>query len=180
MDLDPRLRALLNQHVSPDEQILVCCEVSELGSYLEATVLTDRRLVSAQVVSKAMRVLNLIEKLTLQPGGENERSATILLRDVTSIETGRHPRGLVLDLPYYVAASGRGSNKIMFSFPATSPLYEKVSRLLREYVDRARQPIDHQEIDAESRLRQLAKLYSDGLLTDEEYWRKRAEFIDRL
>jgi len=75
---------------------------------------------------------------------------------------------------------GRGSDKITFSFPAKNELYEKVFYLLRESVDRARQPIGRQETDAAGQLRQLAKLHSEGLLTDEEFQRKREELVDKL
>ena len=69
---------------------------------------------------------------------------------------------------------------IGFHFRSRDDFYQRVATTLQDAVERAKQLSSAQESDIAKRLRQLTELHDDGLITDEEFQRKREEFLKSL
>lgn len=173
-ELDSRISPFLQQYISPGENIAFCYEAKGVGwiagaaGWILTILLTDHRLVSAMIKTGLM----------VSP---DPTTRMIMLQDITNIETNMVTVTLREGLPCHLTITGiHSESSIVFKFFGRDEQYQYVLKYVSEFAARARRPLNYQPVDMSERLRQLAQLHSDGLITDQEYTQKREQIIRGL
>lgn len=172
-DANPTLRDLLRSSMSSDERIVLGYYYRHEGD-TQVAVLTDRRVIAGYVRGGFGKMLNLV-----LPDFQPDISILDLpLQDVSSINQSRNPR-VFRATPELIELTGYDESKrLTFFFPSRDEFYHRMLTLLRESVDRARSR--KQRRSPSDRLRELAALRDDGLITEEEFQSKRSRIIEDL
>jgi hypothetical protein len=161
-ELQAELYGVVKDQLSNDEEVLICyanqARISFFGlaptKHLEALVVTGRKVI----------------KVTYYDTGVNYVES-MYLSDIVSIQEG-------FDSTYNAVAAtvlGHGSSKIELHFESQE-IARKFTNVLRRAIDRARQETK----GAADRLRELAQLQKEGLISEDELQQKRKEIIEQL
>jgi len=119
-------------------------------------------------------LLSLLLNVT---GESQEEVLEILLEDVSTVREGK------MGSTYFVSLYGEDMQraKMGFDFGVRDDFYNRFTTLLRNALDKCKgvQPSSTPS-DPSVRLRQLAALRADGLISEDEFQRKRTEILKEL
>ncbi len=177
-ELSVGVRRLLQNRIPPQEKVLACYEyVLSMGENV-GYVLTEKRAVRVIARSALISlVLNVI-------GASQDEVLEVLLEDVSTVqETKMRGSAYNYNSVFVVSLYGEDMQmaKIGFSFRARDDFYNRFTTLLRNALDKFKgvQP-SITPSDPSVRLRQLAALRADGLISEDEFQRKRTEILTKL
>ena len=180
------IKKALDENLSSDELI----HVSILGNAGEAMVITEERviIIKAGFSSGAMF---------------GQKAKSFLFEHITSVEvscglfegriqvttagTGEASHGWRQDSALDAAIDARQVENIVTFFKDDKQKFQKAAEVIRNMISRQRAPqnvlqqqIIHQQDSIPDMLKKIAELRASGILTEEEYLRKKKDLLDRM
>lgn len=174
-DLKPKLKAIVMNYLHENEPILLCQETTSpprsgcfdvlfffLGDIerttYHANIITTGRIVKAICDDK-----------------RHEASTSLLIKSIRKVEPRKND--LLNYYPLDVFSSGDSPDSILFG---TTEDRAQFIQVLQQATDGIGVKHSSQSSDVSARLRELQKVYDEGLLDEHEYQRKRSEIISDL
>jgi len=177
-NLPPNFKSSLQPYISQGEEVLLCCQYSLAWAFLDRLLDNHSNEGGAYMITKRHALL--------VRGIYYKSSPTISVNQVTlehiaSIAETEMTYGLMRG-SYVIRLYGQDTSQpqVGFSFPAKNDVYQKFLGVLNMAVEKAKNSGNKEELNIADRLQRLTKLHHDGLITEEEFRRKREEILNQL
>lgn len=163
-ELRPELGKVAKEQLSSNEEVLICYEskvrVTLFGlmptTSFHALIATGHKIIK---VSGYDTGVNKVESMCLS--------------DVVSVGEDIYAG------EFSARMLGYGGSAIAFPFESREPA-RKFTNLLRRAIGESKATAPQQNKSASDRLRELAQLHKDGLISEDEFQQKRKEILDQL
>lgn len=175
-DLQPEVASAIRQHISGNDKILFCYETRHgvgLGSQL-----TDLLFFDFSPSSEA-QVITQNQVIHANKWAKREANSSIRLVDISSISETKSSDGYCR-----IIIRSRGGGEDVHAGFASEQVARKFANTLREVIKQAESVFSTTPTQSpgtpKERLRALAQLHKEGLLSDLEFQQKRQEILSQL
>lgn len=172
-DLRPDFEEAVQRYISVGEPILACFETTGTTADSSSIFFSQTPVYGAQIISRKQLAVGWFSK-------QSNFMESIQLSDIVSVTEEQYRRDSVRINCVIVRGSGATVIQCVFANPQMS---QDFAHILQKAIDNEKTVSKSQRLSLasiEERMETLTRLYKNGLISDEEFQKKRTELLNQL